>query len=261
MALPLLPILAGAGGLIGAAQGYRQSGGDLGATALGALTGGTLTSGIGGLGRRFAGAAMGKTALGQMAPQLMKAGNPLGNVLAAVPAAAGVGAAGLIGLPAAAAFSGPLGGATSKLTGQAAKAASQAAGLGSQATGIGQPDLPGVPGYGAERLTPGQLGQYGPPGAGTYADPLGSIQSQLRFEQQQYMQSLQNALRYAPYQEAYQQRSKEADLLRGAKAAQLATALSTDAAMRQQGQLGAQRMAEGFLGNIGQAGATQYRYF
>ena len=261
MALPLLPILAGAGSLIGAAQGYRQSGGDLGATALGALTGGTLTGGIGGLGRRFAGAAMGKTALGQMAPQLMKAGNPLGNVLAAVPAAAGIGAAGLIGLPAAAAFSGPLGGATSKLTGQAARAASQAAGLGSQATGVGQPDLPGVPGYGAEQLTPGQLGQYGPPNAGTYADPLGSIQSQLRFEQQQYMQSLQNALRYAPYQEAYQQRSKEAELIRGAKAAQLATALSTDAAMRQQGQLGAQRMSEGFLGNIGQAGATQYRYF
>ena len=75
------------------------------------------------------------------------------------------------------------------------------------------------------------------------------------------MQSLQNALRYAPYQEAYQQRSKEAELVRGAKAAQLATALATDAAMRQQGQLGAQRMAEGFMSNIGQAGATQYRYF
>jgi hypothetical protein len=31
--------------------------------------------------------------------------------------------------------------------------------------------------------------------------------------------------------------------------------------MRQQGQLGAQRMAEGLLSNVGQAAATQYRYF
>lgn len=261
MALPLLPILAGAGGLIGGVQGYRQSGGDLGATALGALTGGTLTSGIGGLGRRFAGAALGKTALGQMAPKLMQAGNPLGSVLAAAPAAAGIGAAGLIGLPAAAALSGPLGGATSKLTGQAARAATGALGAGAQATGISMPQLPGVPGYAADQMTPGQLSQHGPQNLGQTFDLTGYQQAQLLLEKQQYLQNMQSALGYAPYQEAYQQRSKEADLIRGAKAAQLATALATDAAMRQQGQLGAQRMGEGFLGNIGQAGATQYRYF
>lgn len=261
MALPLIPILAGTGALIGGIQGYRQSGGDLGPTALGALTGGTLTGGIGSVGRRLAGAALSRSALGQMAPQLMKTGNPLGLALAAAPAAAGVGAAGLLGLPAAAALSGPLGGAGSRLTGQAARAATGAVGLGAQATGVGMPQLPDVPGYGAGQMTPSALGEYGPPGAVNYADPLGSVQSQLRFEQQQYMQSLQNALRYAPYQEAYQQRSKEADLIRGAKAAQLATALATDAAMRRQGQLGAQQMAESFMSNIGQAGATQYRYF
>ena len=261
MALPLLPILAGAGGLIGGLQGYRQSGGDLGSTALGALTGGTLTSGIGGLGRRFAGAALGKTALGQMAPKLMQAGNPLGAVLAAAPAAAGVGAAGLIGLPAAAAFSGPLGGATSKLTGQAARAASGIAGAGGQVTGIGMPQLPDVPGTAAGQLTPSELSGSGPQNLGQTFDPTGYQQAQLALEKQQYLQNLQNALQYAPYQEAYQQRSKEADMIRGAKAAQLATALATDAAMRQQGQLGAQRMSEGFLSNIGQAGATQYRYF
>lgn len=261
MALPLLPILAGAGSLIGGVQGYRQSGGDLGATALGALTGGTLTSGIGGLGTRFAQAALGKTALGRMTPKLMQAGNPLGAVLTAAPAAAGIGAAGLIGLPAAAALSGPLGGAASKLTGQAARAATGALGAGAQATGISMPDLPGVPGAGAKQFTPTELGQYGPQNLGQTFDPLGYQQAQIQLEKQQYLQNLQNALQYAPYQEAYQQRSKEADLIRGAKAAQLATALATDAAMRQQGQLGAQRMGEGFLSNIGQAGATQYRYF
>lgn len=261
MALPLLPILAGAGSLIGGVQGYRQSGGDLGATALGALTGGTLTSGIGGLGRRFAGAVLGKTALGQMAPKLMQAGNPLGAVLTAAPAAAGIGAAGLIGLPAAVALSGPLGGATSKLTGQAARAATSALGAGALATGISMPDLPGVPGAGAKQFTPTELGQYGPQNLAQTFDPTGYQQAQIQLEKQQYLQNLQNALQYAPYQEAYQQRSKEADLIRGAKAAQLEIALNTDAAMRRQGQLGAQRMGEGFLSNIGQAGATQYRYF
>ena len=261
MALPLLPILAGAGSLIGGVQGYRQSGGDLGATALGALTGGTLTSGIGGLGRRFAGAALGKTALGQMAPKLVQAGNPLGAVLAAAPAAAGIGAAGLIGLPAAAALSGPLGGATSKLTGQAARAATGALGAGAQATGFSMPQLPGVPSYSADQMTPAQVSQYGPQNLGQTFDPTGYQQAQLALEKQQYLQNMGLGLQYAPYQEAYQQRSKEADFIRGAKAAQLATALATDAAMRQQGQLGAQRMGEGFLSNIGQAGATQYRYF
>ena len=261
MALPLMPILAGVGALTGGVQGYRQSGGDLGATALGALTGGTVTGGIGRLGQRMAGGLLGKTALGKMAPALAAKGSPLGIALTAAPAVAGLGAAGLAGIPLSAALAGPTGEATAKLTGQAAKAAAGATGLGMQATGVGMPDLPSVPGYGGGQFTPTDLGQYGAPNAIQYADPTGSIQSQLRFENQQYLQSLQNALRYAPYQEAYQQRSKEADLIRGAKAAQLSTALATDAAMRQQGQLGAQRMAEGFLGNVGQAGATQYRYF
>lgn len=261
MALPLMPILAGIGALTGGVQGYRQSGGDLGSTALGALTGGTLTGGIGKLGQRMAGGLLGKTALGKMAPGLAAQGNPLGVAVTAAPALAGLGAAGLVGVPLSAALAGPTGTAGAKLTGQAAKAAAGATGLGMQATGVGMPDLPGVPGYGGSQFTPTDLGQYGAPNAIQYADPTGSIQSQLRFENQQYLQSLQNALRYAPYQESYQQRSKEADLIRGAKAAQLSTALATDAAMRQQGQLGAQRMAEGFLGNIGQAGAQQYRYF
>lgn len=263
MALPLLPILAGAGGLIGGVQGYRQSGGDLGATALGALTGGTLTSGIGGLGTRFAQAALGKTALGRMTPKLMQAGNPLGAVLTAAPAAAGIGAAGLIGLPAAAALSGPLGGATSKLTGQAARAATGALGLGAQATGISTPNIPETPSYDATGLTPGQVyDKYGPPGLAETMDPFRWQQAQQALERQMYLQRFSDAARYmAPMQEAYQQRAKETEFIRGSKAVQLATALATDAAMRQQGQLGAQRMAEGFLSNIGQAGATQYRYF
>lgn len=258
MALPLMPILTGIGAVTGGIKGYQESGGDLGATALGALTGGTLTGGAGRLAQKGVAGAVTKNPI---LLKLMQSEGPLGKAIGLVPAAAGIGTAGLVGLPASAALAGKVGGATSNLLGQGAKAATGALGLAGQATGVGQPKLGAVPGYGAGQMSPSDLDQYGPPGAIDYSDPLGSIQSQLRFQNQQELQSMQNALRYAPYQEAYQQRSKEADLIRGAKAAQLATALATDSAMRQQGQIGAQRMAEGFLGNIGQAGATQYRYF
>lgn len=258
MALPLMPILTGIGAVTGGIKGYQESGGDLGATALGALTGGTLTRGAGGLAKTGANKLLHSNPI---LVNLMRTGGPLSKAIGLAPATVGAGAAGLIGLPAAAALSGKVGGAASNLVGQGAKAATGALGLAGQATGVGQPKLGAVPGYGAGQMSPSDLDQYGPPGAIDYSDPLGSIQSQLRFQNQQELQSMQNALRYAPYQEAYQQRSKEADLIRGAKAAQLATALATDSAMRQQGQIGAQRMAEGFLGNIGQAGSTQYRYF
>lgn len=258
MALPLMPILTGIGAVTGGIKGYQESGGDIGSTALGALTGGAFTGGAGRLAKKGIAGAVTKNPI---LLKLMQSGGPLGKAIGLAPAAAGVGAAGLIGLPASGALAGQLGTAGANLVGKGAKAATGALGLAGQATGIGQPKLGEVPGYGAGQMTPSDLGQYGPPGAIDYSDPLGSIQSQLRFQNQQELQSMQNALRYAPYQEAYQQRSKEADLIRGAKAAQLATALATDSAMRQRGQIGAQRMAEGFLDNIGQAGATQYRYF
>jgi len=266
---PLL-ISALAGGGLGAFEAYKRSGGDIGQTIGGGLLGTGLGAVLPGaasaIGTRLAGTGL----AAKVAPEAYKASqlfsrggsstiNPIAQQIMGKSALGkALGGAALVGgglaIPALAA-----GGASA--ASKAVTPISKAVGLTQQATGAGMPQLSDVPGYGASQMTPTPLGQYGPPGAAGYADPLGAIQSQARFEQQQYMQSLQNALRYAPYQEAYQQRSKEADLVRGAKAAQLATALATDAAMRQQGQLGAQRMSEGFLSNIGQAGATQYRYF
>lgn len=268
----LLPLIsAGLGGF----EGYRRSGGDLGATLLGAGLGAVTPAGL-----RMAGTALGGTALGSAAlrgasglgSKVMSSGvgaqaAKLGLKMPAGPmaplTAAGLGglAAGtgvLLGAPA---LAGGLAAGVSKPLGQAAKAITGGAGAAGQVTGVTMPQLPGVPGYAADQMTPGQLSQYGPQNLAQTFDPTGYQQAQIQLEKQQYLQNLQNALQYAPYQEAYQQRSKEADLIRGAKAAQLATALATDAAMRQQGQLGAQRMGEGFLSNIGQAGATQYRYF
>jgi hypothetical protein len=268
----LFPLI-GAG--LGGFEGYRRSGGDLGAALLGAGLGAVTPAGL-----RMAGTALGGTSLGAgllgkatalgskaMASPLGAGAAKLGVGLPAGPIApltaatlggiaAGTGVA--LGVPA---LAGGLAAGVSKPIGQAARAASQAAGIGSQVTGVGKQDMPGVPGYGAEQMTPAQLSQFGPQNLAQTLDPTGYQMAQLALQDEQYKRNMLNALTYAPYQEAYQQRSKEADLIRGAKASQLATALATDAAMRQQGQLGAQRMAEGFLGNVGQAGATQYRYF
>ena len=239
-------ISAAVGGLPGLMKG------NLGEAATGA--------GLGYLGGRFAKPGLSKGA-GQVvsaAPGIASAVGstmPIGKALQ-LGALAGTGLAAGIAAPAIGRIASAAAQPITSIAGQAGRAATGAAGVGQQVTGVGMPQLPDVPGY-----TTGNLEGFSAPNALTYADPAGAIQSQLRLENQQTLQSMANALRYAPYQEAYAQRSKEADLRRGAAAAQLQTALATDAAMRQQGQLGAQRMAEGLLNNIGQAAATQYRYF
>lgn len=270
----LLPLI-GAG--LGGFEGYRRSGGDIGAALLGAGLGAVTPAGL-----RMAGTALGGTALGASAlggisklgskamssglgAQLAKTGlkMPAGPISPLTAAGLGSLAAGggvALGVPA---LAGALSAGVAKPISQLASATTGALGVGSQVTGIGQPQVPGIPTYDATSLTPNQIySKYGPAGLAETMDPLGHQQAQQALERQMYLQRFSDAARYiAPMQEAYQQRSKEADLIRGAKAAQLSTALATDAAMRQQGQLGAQRMAEGFLGNVGQAGATQYRYF
>jgi len=247
MAMQALPYISAAvGGLPGLMKG------NLGEAATGA--------GLGYLGGRFAKPGLSKGA-GQVvsaAPGIASAVGstmPIGKALQ-LGALAGTGLAAGIAAPAIGRIASAAAQPITSIAGQAGRAATGAAGVGQQVTGVGMPQLPDVPGY-----TTGNLEGFSAPNALTYADPAGAIQSQLRLENQQTLQSMANALRYAPYQEAYAQRSKEADLRRGAAAAQLQTALATDAAMRQQGQLGAQRMAEGLLNNIGQAAATQYRYF
>lgn len=265
----LFPLI-GAG--LGGFEGYRRSGGDIGAALLGAGLGAVTPTGL-----RMAGTALGtglagmglKTQaanlVGMGAQAARKSGlEPVGRLLSKGagrvmgldPAKLGALAAGgglFLGAPA---IAGALAGSAAKPIGKAAQAASQALGVTGQVTGLGQTSLPGVP-----TVPNADLVQYGPQNLVQTFDPTGHQMAQLALQDEQYKRNMLSALRYAPYQEAYQQRSKEADLIRGAKAAQLSTALATDAAMRQQGQLGAQRMAEGFLGNIGQAGATQYRYF
>lgn len=248
MAMQALPYISAAvGGLPGLMKG------NLGEAATGA--------GLGYLGGRFAkpGLAKGAGQVVTAAPGIASAVGskiPVGKALQ-LGALGGTALAAGVAAPAIGRIASGLAQPISSIAGQAGRAATGALGVGQQVTGVGLPQLGDVPTY----TIAGDLSQYGPPGATTYFDPTGSIQSQLRLENQQYNQAAANALRLAPYEEAYAQRSKEGDLRRGAAAAQLRTALETDAAMRRQGQLGAQTMAEGLLNNIGQAAATQYRYF
>lgn len=248
MAMQGLPyISAAAGGLPGLMKGNLGE----------ALTG----AGLGYVGGRFAkpGLAKGAGQVVSAAPGIASAVGSTMPVSKALQLGA-IGGAGLaagLAAPAIGRLASAVAQPVSSIAGQAGRAASGAVGIGQQVTGMGMPQIPDVPGY----TVAGDISQYGPPGALQYNDPLGSIRQQLDFENRQYAQNMANALRYAPYEEAYAQRSKEADFRRGAAVAQLQTALATDSAMRRQGQLGAQAMAEGLLNNIGQAAATQYRYF
>jgi len=252
MAMQALPYISAAiGGLPGLMKG------DLKQAATGA--------GLGYLGGRFAKPTLARGAgrvveaapgLASMAGSKMPIGKALQlGALGGTALATGVGAPLIGGLASAAAQ--PI----ASLATQGGQAVSKALGLGSQTTGVGMPKLPSIPGYSGAGLTPADISVYGPPGALEYFDPTGSIQNQLRFENQQQMQELRNQLRLAPHTEAYQQRAREAELLRQAKSKQLATQLETDAVMRAQGQLGAQAMGQTFQQGINALGTFQPQYF
>lgn len=264
----LVPLI-GAG--LGGFEGYRRSGGDLGAALLGAGLGAVTPAGL-----RMAGTALGGTALGAKAlqgitglgskfmgsgagAQLAKAGiaMPAGPMAPLSAKALGGLAAGgglLLGAPA---LAGGLAAAGAKPIGQAAQAASQAVGLGKDVTGIAKPQIEG----------PAQLGGIpditSDPGLQGYLatmDPMGRAQATLALQQQYYDQNLANASRASNVTMRFQEAIKDRDFQRSAKAAELSTALATNAAMRQQAQLGAQAMGAGILSGVSQAGATQYRY-
>ena len=97
MAIPLLPLLALGGATVGGIQGYRRSGGNLGAAALGAGTGALTASGAGGFGRfagqKALGMALGKGGMGSLAGRtfagMAAAGDPAAKAILMSPALAG----------------------------------------------------------------------------------------------------------------------------------------------------------------------------
>lgn len=248
----LLPVIgAGLGGL----EAYRRTGGDIGATALGALGGAVIPGGLrmagtalGGLGA----GALGKTALGQvLKAQTAKTGSSL---LTQIPAAAGGLAAGIgtfLGAPA--------------LAGKVASAVAPAARTGAQA-GVGALGYqgPGPVDYAAEAggALPPNIGTFGP--GGTLSDPLqvsGPVGMAQRLETLKTAEAQRDALRMMMPEiaKASEFRSRQ-ELQRQLAAAGVRQNIATAANMLERSQQAAQQMGLTAASQAGSALTSQYQY-
>jgi hypothetical protein len=261
-------VLPVAGALLGGIEGYRRSGGDLGAAALGAGLGAVAPAGL-----RMAGTALGGTALGA---RVLGAGNRVMEPLArAVQGAAIKGGLGPIaplavptltaaGLGAAAAGIGSL--ATPAIAGTlAAKAAGPIAQGATLAGG-----LAGYPqGYGAEaqyggQAVPSGMGQFGPTDAyGTPLDilsPTGQAAGR-RLEYAKNIEQQRDAMRMLlpEIYQASEARSKS-EFQRMMAAAGIRQNILTAANMLERSQQAAQQMGLNAASQAGSALTQQYQY-
>lgn len=251
MAVPIIPILTGAGALLGGVKGYQEGG--LGGVVPGALTGGAVT-GLGAGATRMAGSKLlGSTALGKSALSKAAKGIPLSTAdkaLLAAPAAAAT------GVGAASALSGGFGtaGPSSRLAGDLVSAGSQALGLGraatyNPATGEVTYSEPAVP-----------SGLPSPAGLLTQQDPLGSYQANLLYRQQLGDVEMDQVKKQTAYMAPVIDEMKRREMQRQLAAAKVRQELATGAQLTAQGQRGAQQLASQGMGAIGQSLVSQYQY-
>lgn len=243
MALPLAALLPIAGATIGGITGYRRSGGNIGAAALGAGIGATVPSGF-----RMAGTALGGLGAGALA----KAGVS-GPALAKMGARFGTGAAGLglfavpglAGSPAAA-LAGPAGGAAQ---------------LGLGAAGYQTPGAPDYEAYAGGALPLG-LGEFGP--GGTLSNPgsvLGPTGMAQRLEMLKTVEAQRDAIRMLlPEVARASEFSKRQELQRGLTAAGVRQNIATAANMLERSQQAAQQMGANAASQAGAALTQQYQY-
>lgn len=265
--LALLPI---AGAALGGLEGYRRSGGDLGAAALAAGLGAAAPAGL-----RMAGTALGGTALGARALAAgTKAMEPLARAAQGAAIKAGLGpvapigaltAAGLggataaLGLPVATDIAGGIGAGAKRFAGRILPTAGQATGTGEvvrgymdRKTGEFVPD-PTSP-LGATGLP------TGPQTALDYLDPTKGYQGQLALQQQQQELALRGATAGMAAMRPYLEEAKTRDFTRSAAAARLANDLATQSGLILGGQQIAGTMGTQALGEVGAGLRTQYRY-
>jgi len=253
MPAPIIPILTGAGALLGGIKGYQEGG--LGGVIPGALTGGAVT-GLGAGATRMAGSKLlGKTALGKTALDKAAKGIPLSGVEQAVlaaPAAAATGVSGLSALTGGFGIAGPSG----RVAGDLARGASQAAGLARAATYSYDPTT-GMPVYDAAAV-PGNLPD--PAGLLTQQDPLGAYQANLLYRQQLGDVEMDQLKKQTQYMAPVIDEAKRREFERQLAAAKVRQELQTGARLTAQGQLGAQALAQQGMGAIGQGLTAQYQY-
>ncbi|MBW2472159.1 MAG: hypothetical protein JRE18_08780 [Deltaproteobacteria bacterium] len=256
------PVLATGGALLGGKAAYEQSGGDLGAAALGAGTGALGLGALPGVGRRMANAPGIQKGLvesgaaqkaGQLAQQLQgkgKLGSPLqqqmlGQQIIGGLGAAGLGAAGLYAVP-----------HIAGTVGQGAKALTPAAGAGAnQLIKTAQGDFVVNPLTGeAVPATPGL------PGLIDYQNPLGPYQANLGFQRDLYRLGREELGKQLEMLQPVIDDAKKREFERQMAGARYRTDLSTQQGLTLQGQRGAQAMAQtGLAGGI-QGLTQQYQY-
>ena len=259
------PILATGGALLGGKAAYEQSGGDIGAAALGAGTGALGLGALPSVGKRMASVPgvqkrmQGKTAqkaaqrtgeLAQKIPGIEKVTGPieaaqLGQNILRGAGVAGLGAAGLYAVP-------RLAGAV----GQGAKALTPAAGAGAnQLIKTAQGDFIVNPLTGeAVPATPGL------PGLVDYQNPLGPYQANLGYQRDMYRLGREELGKQLEMLQPVIDDAKKREFERQMAGARYRTDLSTQQGLTLQGQRGAQAMAErGLAGGI-QGLTQQYQY-
>jgi len=245
----LLPI---AGALLGGIEGYRRSGGDIGAAALGAGLGAATPVGF-----RMAGTALGglgagalsKTALGGLLQrQAAQTGTSL---LTQIPGAAGAAAAGL-GLMAAPALAGKL---ASGAAGPARSAAGGAAGLTIPAM------QPGQATYDAGSAVPGGL----PVGASPYGtvdivNPAGAFGAGRTAQLLEGDVQLANMRKLMPELFKASEARSKTEFQRQMAAAGIRQNILTAANMLERSQQAAQQMGLNAASQAGAALTQQYQY-
>jgi len=256
MVLPALSALVPIGGaVLGGYEGYRRSGGDLGAAFLGAGLGAALPGGL-----RMAGTALGATPMGAAAlgrgSQLLAKGAKMAKIPGPVAplTAAGLGAtaAGVGGL------------FTPQLAGGIAAAAAPAARTGAQ-TGAGAVGYqgPGPVDYSsAGGALPPNLGPFA--AGGTLSDPLqvlGPVGMAQRLETLKTAEAQRDALRLMMPEiaKASEFRSRQ-ELQRQLAAAGVRQNIATAANMLERSQQAAQQMGLNAASQAGSALTSQYQY-
>lgn len=253
MVLPLAALLPVAGATLGGIEGYRRSGGDLGAAALGAGLGAAAPVGLRMAGTALAAKGLGATALGKTATAMAAKGIPMGaagKAILAAPAAAGLAAGGL-GLLATPGIAGNI---ASGVAGPARTAAGAAAGLGIPAMQPGG-------GFDTSGAVPGGL-PVGAAPAGTLdvTDPSGRFAAGRTAALLEGDVQLANMKKMMPYLfQAAEARSKT-EMQRQLTAAGVRQNIATAANMLERSQQAAQQMGLTAANQAGAALTSQYQY-
>lgn len=254
VAAALLPI---GSAILGGIEGYRRSGGDLGATALGAGLGAATPAGL-----RMAGTALGGTQLGTQLLGALTRGKAAARGLAGLqgPVAAMTPA----GLGALTAGTGVLLGAPALAAGLGTKAAKGALPTATSAVGTGRM-IQGVFDSATGEFTPLETEAApgmprGPRTAAEMLNPQGYEMGSLELQRRLQDVGLEGAGKFMNLERSYLDEAKTRDLARSAAAARLATDLATQQGLTLGGQRIAGAMSTQALGDVGAGLRTQYRY-